>query len=76
MDKHALRASAGHGLVRTDDVITPRKLRELLAYGPREALGSDPIPTHDGEWRLDPNGQWRFWEFAEAVVERAEAVHA
>jgi len=58
---------------RTDTVCSPGVLRRLLGLGDGTPLGEEPIPVSQkrrrewrGEWQLDPNGQWRFWEYEPA----------
>lgn len=71
---------------RTDTVCSPGLLRRLLAIADDKPLGESPIVVGQrrryrrGEWRLETNGQWRFWAIqpadlraAEPAAERAEA---
>jgi hypothetical protein len=53
------------GTVKTDLVVSARKLRRILGLERDEKLGTSPIGTCKGEWRLEPDGQWRAWDYAD-----------
>ena len=62
------------GLVRTDDVLAPHHLMNLFTCGPEDEYdGPDlddcggVVQVCDGEWRLEPDGLWRFWRLADAA---------
>ena len=58
------------GMVRTDDVVSARKLCRILGQTQREMRHTETYRTHDGDWRREPDGQWRFWYHAEVWAER------
>ena len=53
---------------RTDDVVSPEGLAEVLGLGDQDELSEVQHPdgvigTCQGEWRREPDGFfWRWWE--------------
>lgn len=63
-------------MIATNVRFTPRQMRALLELEACEPLPPSPIVRDAGEWREEPNGQWRLYTWSYTAAVNAEDRHA
>ena len=59
-------------LVKTNDIATRAELRALFGVEPEDEddFFQSNIATHDGDWRYEVDGIWRFYMTPDVAVDR------